>query len=79
VSKLNLNNTVVGRFLFIFCLSLDTSHPSLFCQAGQANISEEQLIDRLMGIVGHLVQRKTLKVHFHCLEYYLYLFIYFVY
>ncbi|XP_078181698.1 ubinuclein-1-like isoform X2 [Carex rostrata] len=29
--------------------------------AGQANISEEQLVDRLMGIVGHLVQRKTLK------------------
>ncbi|KAJ4798747.1 wound-responsive family protein [Rhynchospora pubera] len=29
--------------------------------AGQVNISEEQLIDRLMGILGHLVQRKTLK------------------
>lgn len=31
-------------------------------QANQGKISEDELIDRLMGILGHLVQRKTLKV-----------------
>lgn len=35
----------------------------LLMQAGQNKISEEHLIDRLMSIVGHIVQRKTLKVH----------------
>ncbi|XP_008783317.3 LOW QUALITY PROTEIN: ubinuclein-1 [Phoenix dactylifera] len=29
--------------------------------ASQAKVSEDELIDRLMGILGHLVQRKTLK------------------
>ncbi|WOK94578.1 ubinuclein-1 [Canna indica] len=29
--------------------------------ASQGKISEDELIDRLMGILGHLVQRKTLK------------------
>ncbi|KAJ3678076.1 hypothetical protein LUZ60_001879 [Juncus effusus] len=29
--------------------------------SGQDKVTEEQLIDRLMGILGHLVQRKTLK------------------
>ncbi|XP_020572707.1 uncharacterized protein LOC110019410 [Phalaenopsis equestris] len=29
--------------------------------ASQGKISEEELIDRLMGFLGHLVQRKTLK------------------
>uniref|UniRef100_A0A1D1XVD4 Ubinuclein-1 n=1 Tax=Anthurium amnicola TaxID=1678845 RepID=A0A1D1XVD4_9ARAE len=29
--------------------------------ASQGKVKEEDLIDRLMGIVGHLVQRKTLK------------------
>jgi len=31
-------------------------------QSSQNKISEDDLIDRLMGIVGHIVQRKTLKV-----------------
>jgi len=31
-------------------------------QASQNKISEDDLIDQLMGIVGHIVQRKTLKV-----------------
>lgn len=56
--------------LFVYSLSLNASHPSLHSQAGQANISEEQLVDRLMDIVGHLVQRKTLKVRSYSLEYY---------
>ncbi|XP_064950113.1 ubinuclein-1-like isoform X3 [Musa acuminata AAA Group] len=29
--------------------------------ASQGNISEDELVDRLMGILGHLVQRRTLK------------------
>ncbi|KAG1328098.1 putative ubinuclein-1 [Cocos nucifera] len=29
--------------------------------ASQGKVSEDELIDRLMGILGHLVQRKTLK------------------
>ncbi|RWW54838.1 hypothetical protein BHE74_00038559, partial [Ensete ventricosum] len=33
----------------------------LLLQASQGKISEDELIDRLMGILGHLVQRKTLK------------------
>ena len=31
-------------------------------QASQGKVKEEELVDRLMGIVGHLVLRKTLKV-----------------
>ena len=42
---------------FYFC----SSH-SRKMQVNQGKISEEELINRLMGIVGHLVQRRTLKV-----------------
>lgn len=43
----------------------------MLSQASQGKVSEDELIDRLMGILGHLVQRKTLKVivieaNFHC-------------
>jgi ubinuclein len=31
-------------------------------QVNQGKIPEDELINRLMGMMGHLVQRRTLKV-----------------
>jgi hypothetical protein len=43
------------------------THTPFFCntinlQTNHGKIQEQELMNRLMGIVGHLVQRRTLKV-----------------